>query len=221
MIRKRRRTSTLLGVLFLTCVPFLLLQSGLFAVRTVEVRGLPREQADQLRPLAGALMGRNLFRLELADAARALAPAGWVRELSIRKVLPSRLEITAEARRPVAVFIGPGGEALVDASGALYCGPTIEGPSLALTGEARHPAVRRLAAFLAAHGGLERRIAGADVGPDGTVRFLDRGGQWLTVDLDTAGECLAEFEALLKECPGYAAAGAVDIRRPGRFVITG
>jgi hypothetical protein len=144
-----------------------------------------------------------------------------VRELSIRKVLPSRLEITAEARRPVAVFVGPGGEALVDASGALYCGPPLEGPCLALTGEARHPAVRRLAAFLAAHEGLERRLAGADVGPDGTVRFLDRGGQWLTVDLDTAGESLAMFEALLEECPGYAAAGAVDIRRPGRFVITG
>ena len=221
MIRKRRRTSTLLGVLVFTCLPVLLLQSRIFAVRTVEVRGLPAGQADQLKSLSRVLLGRNLLNLELADAARALGPAGWVRDLRIRKVLPSRLEITVEARRPVAVYVGPGGEALVDAAGTLYCGPALEGPCLALTGDARNPAVRRLAAFLAGTEGLERQFAGAHVSPDGEVRFLDRRGHWLTVDLDTAAECLPLFETLLEECPGYASAGAVDIRRPGRFIITG
>jgi hypothetical protein len=221
MIRKRRRTSALLGVLFLTCVPVLLLQSRLFAVRTVAVEGVPRDQAAQLQSLCRTLEGRNLLNLELADATRALAPAGWVRDLRIRKVLPSRLEITVEARRPVAVFVGGGGEALVDAAGTLYCGPSLEGPCLALTGDARNPAVRRLAAFLAGTEGLERRLAGVHIAPDGEVRFLDRLGHWLTVDLDTAAECLPLFETLLEECPGYASAGAVDIRRPGRFIITG
>lgn len=221
MIRKRRRTSALLGVLFLTCVPILLLQSRLFAVRTVAVEGVPLEQAAQLRSLCRTLEGRNLLRLEMADASRALAPAGWVRDLRIRKVLPSRLEITVEARRPVAVFVAGGGEALVDAGGTLYCGPPLDGPCLALTGDAKHPAVRRLAAFLAGTEGLERRLAGVDIAPDGEVRFLDRLGHWLTVDLDTAAECLPLFENLLEECPGYASAGAVDIRRPGRFIITG
>ena len=90
MIRKRRRTSALLGVLFLTCVPVLLLQSRLFAVRTVAVAGVPQAQAAQLQSLCKTLVGRNLLNLELADATRALAPAGWVRDLRIRKVLPSQ-----------------------------------------------------------------------------------------------------------------------------------
>jgi len=221
MIRKRRRTSALLGVLFLSCLPLLLLQSRLFAVRTVEVRGLPADQAGQLRTLTQTLLGRNLLNLDLAEVTRALAPAGWVRDLRIHKVLPSRLEISVEARRPVAVFVGPGGEALVDASGTLYCGPTLEGPCLALTGDVRNPAVKRLAAFLARSEGIEKQFAGADVAPDGEVRFLDRRGHWLTVDLDTVAECLPLFETLLEECPGYGSAGAVDIRRPGRFIITG
>jgi len=221
MIRKRRRTSTLLGVLFLTCVPVLLLQSRLFAVRAVEVKGLPDAQTEQVQALARSLVGRNLLNLGLADAERALAPAGWVRDLRIRKVLPSRLEITARARRPVAVFVGPTGEALVDPSGTLYCGPPLDGPCLALTGDARNPVVRRLAAFLARQEGLEQRLAGAHVAPDGEVRFLDRMGHWLTVDLDTAGVSLLLFETVLEECPGYASAGAVDIRRPGRFIIMG
>lgn len=221
MIRKRRRTSALLGILFLTCIPVLLLQSGLFSVRTVELRGLPDAQMDQLRPLARTLVGRNLLKIELADAARALASAGWVRDLRIRKVLPSRLEITVQVRRPVAVYVGPAGEALVDAAGTLYCGPALEGPCLALTGDAHNPSVRDLAGFLARTEGLERQLAGVDVAPDGQVRFLDRRGYWLTVDLATARECLPQFEALLDQCPGYASAGAVDIRRPGRFIITG
>ncbi len=221
MIRKRRRTSTLLGVLFLTCVPLFLLQSRLFAVRAVEVRGLPADEEEQLRPLTRALEGRNLLSLKLDDAARALEAAGWVHDLHIRKVLPSRLEITARSRRPVALFVGAGGEALVDPSGTLYCGPPPPNPCLVLTGEARHPAVRALAAFLARSEGLERRFAGAHVAPDGEVRLLDRRGHWLTVDLATASECLALFETLLEECPGYASAEAVDIRRAGRFVITG
>lgn len=221
MIRKRRRTSALLGVLFLSCLPLLFLQSRLFAVRTVEVRGLPADQVDQLRSLSRVLLGRNLLNLDLAEVSRAMGPAGWVRDLRIRKVLPSRLEISVEARRPVAVFVGPGGEALVDASGTLYCGPALEGPCLALTGDARNPVMRRLAAFLAKAEGIEKQFDGAYIASDGEVRFLDRRGHWLTVDLDTAAECLPMFETLLEECPGYASAGAVDIRRPGRFIITG
>jgi len=81
---------------------WLLLGSEYFAIKQIIIEGGERVQRarEDLRRLIGIRAGENIFMADLERARAALLRLPWVREVQLRRRLPSRIEILIEERRP-------------------------------------------------------------------------------------------------------------------------
>lgn len=83
------------------------------------VRGHERLSAGEVLSLVEGLRGRNILAVDLDDWQQKLLSSPWVESATIRRVLPSTLEISVRERRPIG--IGRIGTAmyLIDARGVI------------------------------------------------------------------------------------------------------
>jgi cell division septal protein FtsQ len=83
------------------------------------VRGHERLSAGEVLSLVEGLRGQNILAVTLDDWQRKLLSSPWVESATIRRVLPSTLEITVHERKPMG--IGRLGTAmyLIDAKGVI------------------------------------------------------------------------------------------------------
>ena len=83
------------------------------------VRGQERLSTGEVLALVEGLRGQNILAVDLDDWQRKLLSSPWVESATIRRVLPSTLEISVRERRPMG--IGRLGTAmyLVDARGVI------------------------------------------------------------------------------------------------------
>ncbi len=94
-------------------------RSPFFAVRAVRVRGNLHAPSDELIARSGLLVGQNLFRVDLAAAARGVESSPWVISASVSRQLPASIEI--EVREHVAsARVSLGGLYFTDAAGQLF-----------------------------------------------------------------------------------------------------
>jgi cell division protein FtsQ len=147
-------------------------------VTRITVDGHHRLSAGEVLALVEGLRGRNILALDLEDWQQRLLSSPWVEEATLRRVLPSTIEVTVRERRPIA--IGRMGSALylidahgvvVDEFGPAYADfdlPIVDGLAAprgkeGLVDEARAALAARLIAELAAQPELSKRVSQIDV----------------------------------------------------------
>ena len=105
IVRRRSPRRVLKGFLFLVVSGALLavaVYSPLFSVRDVRIIGNHYMPADDIRRVAGVYPGVPLFQVKTAEMAQLLMKDLRVEQASVRRSLPSTLEIQIVERRPVA-----------------------------------------------------------------------------------------------------------------------
>jgi len=95
--------------------------SRFFSVRDVRVRGSLHATTQELTARSGLLPGQNLFRVDLAAAARGVESSPWVISASVSRQLPSSIDIELREHVPVArVQLGLGNNYFSDDAGKLF-----------------------------------------------------------------------------------------------------
>jgi cell division protein FtsQ len=78
-------------------------ETSLFAVRSIEVEGAPREVARTVSEVAGAVRGESLVALDREALERRLERLPVVADADLDRAFPHGLRITVVPERPVAV----------------------------------------------------------------------------------------------------------------------
>ena len=81
-----------------------LLEDACFRVREVEIEGCSKISPEAIRSLILIEGMPNLFALRLEEVARGLEKHPWIDSFVIRKVLPNKVKVQIEERRPMAIL---------------------------------------------------------------------------------------------------------------------
>lgn len=109
-----------LGVFFLIAsgyAAFTLLNSPYLRLERIDVIGVSRTSELEVRAFAGVKPGENLLRIRPERVAAEVAKNPWVKEAKVRRVFPSKLEISVVEREPLARIPYYGYFVSVDAGG--------------------------------------------------------------------------------------------------------
>ena len=104
----------------------LLLGATSFQVSRVTVRGNDRLASGEVLAILDGLKGRNILTIEIEAWRQRLLASPWVEAATVRRMLPSQIEVTIAERRPMAVARLGKSLYLVDARGNVIdeYGPT-------------------------------------------------------------------------------------------------
>jgi cell division protein FtsQ len=95
--------------------------SPFFAVRSISVRGALHAKQGDLVSRSGLGGGQNLFRVDLALAARGVESSPWVTSAQVSRRFPMAIEIEVTEHAPVAkIVLGGSSSYLVDTHGAVF-----------------------------------------------------------------------------------------------------
>jgi len=97
------------------------------AVREILVEGTARTTPKAVRAVLASYLGRNLAEVPLEEVARSATRDPWVKEASVKRILPGTLRVTVTERTPGALALIRGGVYVVD-EGGFVMGPA--GPEL-------------------------------------------------------------------------------------------
>lgn len=97
----------------------LLLGAPALQVSRISVRGNERLSQGEVVALVEGLRGENILTVDLDDWQSRLLASPWVEEAQLRRVLPSRIDVTVRERRPIGVARLSGSLYLVDGSGVV------------------------------------------------------------------------------------------------------
>jgi cell division septal protein FtsQ len=101
--------------------------SSELAVRTIAVEGTARTTPDAVKAALASYVGRNLVDLDLDEVARTATHDPWVRDATVKRVLPDTLRVEVVERTPGALALLRGMVYVVDEAGYVM-GPV--GPDL-------------------------------------------------------------------------------------------
>lgn len=90
-----------------------------FAVRKLRVIGTSRLSQGEVQGLLDGLVGRNIVTTALEPWRARLLASPWVREASLRRALPSTIEVRITERLPMAVARAGETLLLIDEQGAV------------------------------------------------------------------------------------------------------
>ena len=97
------------------------------AVREIVVEGTAATTPEAVRAVLQPYFGRNLVELALDEVAAAATKAPWVKQASVKRILPGTLRVTVIERTPGALALLAGSVYVVD-DGGVVMGPA--GPEL-------------------------------------------------------------------------------------------
>ena len=183
--RSRRAAAALLVVAVLGG-GWLVVNSPVFAIDDIAVRGAHHVSAEEIRTLARIDDGQNLIRLALDEVAARIERHPWVAAAELSRDLPSTLVVDVRERRPSGWLSGNDGAVVVAGDGTVLDHPATDPRALPQLGEvsdapdvgerlAEAPAELRVTATMPAS--LLGAVASVRmVGEDATLR-LRRGGE--------------------------------------------
>ena len=144
------------------------------------VRGHERLSTGEVLSLVEGLRGQNILAVKLDEWQTKLLASPWVESATIRRVLPSTVEIAVRERRPMgigrlntAMYLIDGGGVIIDEYGPAYADidlPIIDGLAAspqdagALIDAARAEFAGRVIAALAVRPEIAKRVSQLDVG---------------------------------------------------------
>src|SRR4051812_47483929 len=94
--------------------------STLFALREIRFTGLSHASEADLLKRSGLALGANLFRTDLARAARAIEAHPWVLSALLERRLPDAVVCSVVEHRPAALVRMPDGFHVLDEEGRLF-----------------------------------------------------------------------------------------------------
>ena len=97
----------------------LLLTAPFLAVDDIVVRGNEHLLDSEVLALVSGLFGENLLAVDLRDYRQRLVASPWLRDGTLRRILPSTVEVLVRERRPVAVARFTDRLYLIDAGGSV------------------------------------------------------------------------------------------------------
>ncbi|MFW5834477.1 MAG: cell division protein FtsQ/DivIB [Pseudomonadota bacterium] len=83
----------------------------------LELHGAAQLDAQAVQTALALEPGMPLLELDVHDARQRLEALGWVEQATVSRRLPDRLVVEVKEHRPLALWLGPEGPALVAASG--------------------------------------------------------------------------------------------------------
>ena len=173
--------------------PTILDQSAHLRIDTVAVRGNRYLSSGEVAALLGPLQGVNILMADLEVHRERLLTSGWVKAATLRRLLPSTVEVTVEEREPVGLARVAANLYLIDDTGTVIdeYGPALTGFGLPIIdglalrraqgreidGE-RAGLVARLTAALAVRPDLSDRVSQVNDDPTllhlGSEHFVER-----------------------------------------------
>lgn len=143
------------------------------------VRGQERLSTGEVLSLVEGLRGQNILAVRLDDWQKKLLSSPWVESATIRRVLPSTLEITVHERKPIgvgrlgtAMYLIDARGVIVDEYGPVYADidlPIIDGLGSSpqeggsIIDAARAEFASRVLAALAARPDIAKKVSQIDV----------------------------------------------------------
>ena len=100
-------------------LPSVFRNTGVFQVDTITVRGHTHVSPGEIRALLGPLDDQNILTADLDIYRRHLMASGWVKTATLRRILPSTIEVTVEERSPVGLARLGDRLYLIDSGGAV------------------------------------------------------------------------------------------------------
>jgi len=88
-----------------------------FALKHIDVRGAQRTAPDEIARGLEPFVGANLFQLDLHGIESEVRRNPWVRDASVRRILPASLRVAVTERTPAALAVIDGLAHLVDETG--------------------------------------------------------------------------------------------------------
>lgn len=163
----------------------------------VRIEGIRHAPRERILEAFAEDAGRSLYLVPLAERRRRLLEVNWVRDASVARLWPDRLEVRIEERQPVA-FVRlearqPGAlshTALIDADGVLleippgssYDLPVLAGVREDQPREARALRVRKMQRLLEEIGELAERVSEVDAANPNNLRArIQAGGRVVEV----------------------------------------
>ena len=157
----------------------LIAEASSLQIAHMTVRGHQRLSAGEVLALVDGLRGQNILAVSLEEWQRKLLSSPWVENATIRRVLPSTLEILVEERRPMgigrlgtATYLIDGKGVIIDEYGPAYADidlPIIDGIAASpqdgdsIVDVARAEFAGRVISALAARPELAGRVSQIDV----------------------------------------------------------
>ncbi len=92
---------------------------SLLEVNQISVRGNQRLSVEGVQASLDGLIGRNILTVNLGAWRLRLLKSSWVEEASIRRILPSTIDVTVTERHPLGICRIGGRLYLVDAHGVV------------------------------------------------------------------------------------------------------
>jgi cell division septal protein FtsQ len=78
-------------------------RTNLLRVNHINVRNNNRLSADEVIALVDGLKGHHILTLDLAEWRRRLLGSSWIEDASLRRILPSTVEVAIVERRPLGI----------------------------------------------------------------------------------------------------------------------
>lgn len=153
-------------------------QARVLQIDRIIVRGNERLSSGQVLAVLNGLRGENLIRTNLDEWRHRLLSSPWVRDASLRRSLPSTVEVVVSERRPIGIGRITGQMYLVDDRGTViddygpqyaeFDLPIIDGLTVATRSNvsqngARAELAARVIAALRAKPEIARRLSQVDV----------------------------------------------------------
>ena len=83
--------------------PSVLRRSAFLQIDTISVEGNQHLSSGEVLGLVGQLRGQNILLADLDAHRERLLTSGWVKEATLRRLLPSTIEVRVEERTPVGL----------------------------------------------------------------------------------------------------------------------
>jgi cell division septal protein FtsQ len=247
-VRKARRTKTLLrvaGMLLANVLVGVVLfvmgstvirhitTSQELAVQQIMVEGTSHTTPDSVRSVLRDFLGKNFLQVSLEEVAKAATKDPWVKDASVKRLLPGTLRVIVEERTPAALALVRGGIVVVDDRGVVMgpAGPSmpfdlpvltgLEGRQGAALDEALVRGVTLLAQLTASHAAWARGISELDLTrADQVAVTRTEGGPRLLLDPERVDRNLDDYLALRPLIARkVGAASTVDLRWNRRISI--
>ena len=215
-------------------LPGVLSRAGFLQVTTIAVRGHEHVSRGEVLALVGPLQGQNILTADLETHRQHLMASGWVKTATLRRVLPSTIEVSVEERDPIGLarvggrlYLIDGGGTVIDEYGPRFAEgglPIIDGLSPGTDGaihETRAQLVASLVAGLEATPELSSRISQINVeDPYDAVVLLNDGPTLIHLGHEQFAERLREYLELAPALRAHVAdIDYVDLRFDRRVFI--
>lgn len=101
--KKHHLVQSVFFILLVTAAIYVMLQSPLFEIKTIEIKGNRQLQTEELRDFSGINIGTNIFKLNLGECEERLSMLPLLKTATLERKLPAKVVVNVTERKAVAL----------------------------------------------------------------------------------------------------------------------